>query len=73
MKYDLIELYKAGLVSHKATFYIDVAEKKSSLMKTGLNNKQAEQKLAKDMKISERTVRRASKAKKRLDEVTDTK
>jgi hypothetical protein len=71
MKYDLIQLYKAGLVSHKATFYIDVAEKIDSLKATGMNNKQAEQKLSEDMKISTRTVRRAARAKKELDKVTD--
>lgn len=68
MKYSLKELYRAGLVSHKANFYIDLAEKKNSLMATGMNNKQAEERLSKDMRISERTVRRACQAKKRLDE-----
>lgn len=67
-KYSLKQLYIAGLISHKATFYIDVAEKKESLKATGMNNKQAEKTLSQDMKISERTVRRASEAKKRLDE-----
>lgn len=71
MKYTLIELYRAGLVSPKASFYIELAEKKESLKATGMNNKQAEQKLSEDMKISTRTVRRASAAKKQLDKVTD--
>lgn len=72
MKYDLIQLYKAGLVSHKATFYIDVAEKIESLKATGMNNKQAEKKLSKDMRISTRTIQRAAKAKKQLDKQNDT-
>ena len=71
MKYDLIELYKAGLVSYKATFYIDVAIKKESLKATGMNNIESESILAKDMKISTRTIRRACKAKKILDKITD--
>ena len=71
MKYSLTELYKAGLVSHKAKFYIDVANKKESLKATGMNGKQAEEVLAKDMRISERTIRRACHAKKRLDSQTE--
>jgi hypothetical protein len=67
MKYTLTELYKAGLVSHKASFYIELAEKKDSLKATGMNNKQAEKKLSDDMRISTRTIQRASKAKKQLD------
>lgn len=72
MKYSLTELYKAGLVSHKANFYIDLAEKKESLKATGMNNKQAEEILSRDMGICTRTIQRASKAKKRLDKQIDT-
>lgn len=67
MKYSLKALYQAGLISYIPTLYIDIAEKKESLKATGMNNKQSEKALAKDMKISPRTVRRASDAKKRLD------
>lgn len=72
MKYTLKELYQAGLISYIPKLYIDIAEKKESLMATGMNNKQAEKALAKDMRISRRTVRRASDAKKRLDKAMST-
>jgi len=72
MKYTLKELYRAGLVSHTANFYIDLAEKKESLIAIGMNGKQAEAKLSQDMQISTRTIQRASKAKKQLDKQSDT-
>ena len=67
MKYTLSELYRAGIISEKPRLYLDIAEKVNELK--ALHIKRPSDKVAKDMQISIRTVARAIRVGKRLDDL----
>lgn len=65
-KYDILTLYRAGVITEKAMHYIDISEKVSALMKTGIKKSHACRTVALNTGCNLRTCYRALNMMTRL-------
>ena len=65
-KYDILTLYKAGVITEKAMHYINISEKVIAIMKTGRKKSHACREVASNTGVNMRTCYRALNMMTRL-------